>query len=253
MKRRWTVAIATTALWVGAPVEAQGIPVFDGTSYAQILTQVSTAAKQLTQLQQTYTQLQTTYNTLQSTYNSFSKITNAAGVAAALNQSAVRNLLPPEISSMATLLSGNTSATGAIGTLAKQFQQQYALPATAADGTAFPGSVNEAYANYLATVNGGAANLLAVGSNTLSISNQRTSGLTDLQNQISSAKDPKDAMDLSVRASVENAQATNDLIKLQAIQLSQAAQSDMLLKQYWASRSRSANAALATAASQFQQ
>ena len=143
---------------------------------------------------------------------------------------------------MAALLSGNPSATGALGTLAKQYQQQYALPATAADGTTYGAGVNDAYASYLNAVNGGAANMMALGSNTLAISNQRTSGLTDLQNQISSAKDPKDVMDLNVRASVENAQATTDLIKLQSIQMSQQAQSDLLLKQYWASRSRSANA-----------
>ncbi|WP_454887803.1 type IV secretion system protein [Sphingomonas oryzagri] len=230
MRLRFRVAIAATTLWLATPASAQGIPVYDGQSYLQLVAQLTNAGKQLTQLEQTYSQLQ-------STYNSFSKITNVASVASLLNNSAVRNLLPPEVSSMATLLSGNPSSTGAIGTLAKQFQQQYALPAssgsTSADG---------AYASYLNAVNGGAANMMALGSNTLAIGNQRTTGLTDLQNQISSAKDPKDAMDLNVRATVENAQATNDLIKLQAIQLSQQAQSDLLLKQYWASRSRSANA-----------
>jgi len=246
MKLRFRAAIAVSTLWLAAPASAQGIPVYDGQSYLQLIAQLANAGKQLTQLEQTYSQLQ-------STYNSFSKITNIAGVASLLNNSAVRNLLPTEVGSMATLLSGNPSATGALGTLAKQFQQQYALPATAADGTSYSGSVNDAYASYLSAVNGGAANMMALGSNTLAIGNQRTTGLTDLQNQISSAKDPKDAMDLNVRATVENAQATNDLIKLQAIQLSQQAQSDLLLKQYWASRSRAANAALAAAAGQFQQ
>jgi len=246
MKLRFRAAIAASTLWLAAPASAQGIPVYDGQSYLQLIAQLANAGKQLTQLEQTYSQLQ-------STYNSFSKITNIAGVAGLLNNSAVRNLLPSEVGSMATLLSGNPSATGALGTLAKQFQQQYELPATAADGTSYSDPVNDAYASYLSAVNGGAANMMALGSNTLAIGNQRTTGLTDLQNQISSAKDPKDAMDLNVRATVENAQATNDLIKLQAIQLSQQAQSDLLLKQYWASRSRAANAALAAAAGQFQQ
>ena len=246
MRLGMKAAFAATTLWLATPAAAQGIPVYDGQSYLQLVAQLANAGKQLTQLEQTYSQLQ-------STYNSFSKITNVASVASLLNNSAVRNLLPPEVSSMTTLLSGNPASTGAIGTLAKQFQSQYALPATAPDGTAYSGAVNDAYSSYLTAVNGGAANMMALGSNTLAIGNQRTSGLTDLQNQISSAKDPKDAMDLNVRATVENAQATNDLIKLQAIQLSQQAQSDLLLKQYWASRSRSANAALATAAGQFQQ
>jgi type IV secretion system protein VirB5 len=236
MRRVIIAALAATAFWSTTPALAQGIPVYDGQSYLQLVAQLTNAGKQLTQLEQTYTQLQ-------GTYNSFSKITNAAGVASLLNNSAVRNLLPPEVTSMATLLSGNPSSAGALGTLAKQFQTQYALPSTAADGTAFSGGVNDAYSSYLTSINGGAANMLALGSNTLSIGNQRTSGLTELQTRISSAKDPKDAMDLNIRATVEAAQATNDLMKLQAVQISQQAQSDMLLKQYWASRSRAANAA----------
>jgi type IV secretion system protein VirB5 len=246
MTRSIRVALATTALMAAVPATAQGIPVHDALQYVQMISQVTNSGTQITKAIQQIQQLETTYE-------SFSHITNAAGVASLLNNSAVRNLLPPEVSSVATLLSGNTSATGAFGTLAKQFQQQYALPTTAADGTAYSGGVNDAYANYLNAVNGGAANMMALGSNTLAISNQRTTGLTDLQNQISSAKDPKDVMDLNVRATVENAQATNDLIKLQSIQMSQQAQSDLLLKQYWASRSRAANAALSSASSQFQQ
>jgi type IV secretion system protein VirB5 len=246
MRRSAKMAIVAAALVATAPAEAQGIPVHDALQYVQMLEQVTNSG---TQIEKAVAQIQQ----LETTYESLSKITNAAGVAALLNNSAVRNLLPPEASSMATLLSGNTSATGAIGTLAKQFQQQYALPATAADGTSYSGGVNDAYSSYLNAVNGGGANMLALGSNTLAIATQRTSGLSDLQGQISSAKDPKDAMDLSVRATVESAQATNDLIKLQAVQLSQQAQSDMLLKQYWASRSRAANAAISTAATQFAQ
>lgn len=246
MKRMIRVAIAAAMMAGAMPAAAQGIPVHDAIQYLQIVQQVTNSG---TQIEKAVAQIQQ----LQTTYESLSKITNAASVASLLNNSAVRNLLPPEARDMTTLLSGNPSATGALGTLARQYQQRYALPATAADGTAYSGSVNEAYTNYLNAVNGGAANMLAVGSNTLAIGNQRTTGLGDLQNQISTAKDPKDVMDLNVRATVESAQATNDLMKLQAIQLSQQAQSDMLLKQYWAARSRSANAALAAAASQFQQ
>ena len=240
------VALCATTLMTAVPAPAQGIPVHDALQYVQMINQVTNSGTQITKAVQQIEKLETTYE-------SFSHITNAAGIAGLLNNSAVRNLLPSEVTSMATLLSGNPSATGALGTLAKQYQQQYALPATAADGTTYGAGVNDAYASYLSAVNGGAANMMALGSNTLAISNQRTSGLIDLQNQISSAKDPKDVMDLNVRASVENAQATNDLIKLQSIQMSQQAQSDLLLKQYWASRSRAANAALSSAAAQFQQ
>ena len=247
MKKHLAAFLAAGALVVVAvPARAQGIPVHDNLQYLQMIQQVTNSGTQIEKAIQQVQQLETTYQSL-------SHITNAASVAALLNNTAVRNLLPTEARDMATLLSGNPSATGALGVLARQFQQQYALPPTAADGSTYPSGVNDAYASYLAAVNGGAANMMAVGSNTLAIGNQRTSGLGDLQAQISSAKDPKDVMDLNARATIESAQATNDLMKLQAVQMSQQAQSDLLLKQYWASRSRAANAALAAAASQFQQ
>lgn len=239
-------AAAAAMVMAATPAAAQGIPVHDALQYVEMINQVTNSGTQITKAVQQIQQLETTYE-------SFSHLTNAANVASVLNNAAVRNLLPPEARNMTTLLSGDTSATGALGTLARQYQQQYTLPAAAADGTAYDSSVNEAYSAYLNAVNGGAANMLALGSNTLAISNQRTTGLGDLQAQISSAKDPKDVMDLNVRATVESAQATNDLMKLQAIELGEQAQSDMLLKQYWASRSRAANAALASAATQFQQ
>ncbi len=246
MKLSIKAALAAFALTAAVPAFAQGIPVHDELQYLSIIQQVTNSA---TQIEKAVTQIQQ----LEQTYQSFSHITNAASIATVLNNSAVRNLLPVEAQDMAKLLSGNTSAIGAIGALAKTYQQQYALPASDGNGTTYAAGVNEAYANYLSAVNGGAANMMAVGSNSLAIGNQRTTGLADLQNQITSAKDPKDVMDLNVRATVESAQATNDLMKLQAIQMSQQAQSDLLLKQYWASRSRSANAALSSAATQFQQ
>lgn len=253
MKQSIKAVLGFAALVIAVPAAAQGIPVHDNLQYLQMIQQVTNSGSQIEKAVQQIEQLEKTYDQLQTSYQSFSHITNAASVASLLNDTAVRNLLPAEARDMATLLSGNTSATGAIGTLARQYQQQYALPATAADGTAYSGSVNQAYSDYLKGLNGGSADMLALGSNTLAVANQRTSGLSDLQTQISTAKDPKDVMDLNVRATVESAQATNDLMKLQAIQLSQQAQSDLLLKQYWASRSRSANAALASAAAQFQQ
>ena len=236
MKLSLKTALAGLALTTAMPAAAQGIPVYDAAQYLNMIQQVANSG---TQIEKAVTQIQQ----LQQTYQSFSHLTNAASVASLLNNSAVRNLLPAEAQDMTRLLSGNTSVTGAIGTLATTYQQQYAMAASNGNGAVYGAGVNDAYGNYLRAVNGGAATMMAVGSNSLSIGNQRTGGLTDLQNQISTAQDPKDVMDLNVRATVESAQATNDLMKLQAIQMSQQAQSDLLMKQYWAARSRSANAA----------
>lgn len=246
MKRSIKAVLAALALTAAAPAFAQGIPVHDNLQYLQMIEQVTHSGTQIEKAVQQVQQLQTTYQ-------SFSHLTNAASVASVLNNPAVRNLLPAEARNMTTLLSGNTSAAGAVGTLARGYQRQYALPENDGNGNTYSAGVNEAYASYLNSLNRQAATMMAVGSNTLAIGDQRTSGLTDIQTLISSAKHPKDVMDLNVRATVESAQATNDLMKLQAIQMSQQAQSDLLLKQYWASRSRSANVALSSAAAQFQQ
>lgn len=245
--RGYKAIITALAVTVAMPALAQGIPVFDASSYIQSLQQVLNSGQQLTQ---GVTQIQQTLGILkqaQQTYASLSKLTNASSVAALLNNPAIRNILPPGVTDMTTLLSGNTQNTGALGQLATQFQQQYKLPDTAADGTNYSAGVNAAYANYLKSMTGGAATSMALGSNTLSIGTQRTLGLGQLQSQLDTAQDPKDVLDLQVRATIENAQATNDLMKLQAIQMSMQAQSDLLEKQYSASRNRAANAALAAA------
>ena len=52
-------------------------------------------------------------------------------------------------------------------------------------------------------------------------------GLDQLREQLSSAKDPKDVMDLQARIAVEQAQLQNDMLKMQAIQMAQAGQANM--------------------------
>jgi len=207
---------ALLVVGVASPVGAQGIPVFDSSSYLQALATVTNTSQMIQQGTQVIAQGQ-------QAFNSFNKLTSASSVAGVLNDPNVRNLLPPEAQSVSTLLSGNTSSLGAFGPLVAQVQQQYGINQSYPQTTA-----GQATAQALANQQATAATAMVFGSNTLAIANQRTAGLTTLQSQLDTATDPKTALDLQVRATIENAQATNDLLKQNAYLMSK--QADMQLK-----------------------
>lgn len=196
-----------------SPVAAQGIPVFDTTTYLQAL---QTAKQTLTMVDQGRQQIQQA----QQTFQSLSKLTNINSIAPELLNPQVRNILPNSTINAETLLKGDFSQLGALGGLASNIQSRYALPSTGSDA-------DEAYAQALRGATGSSATMAALGENTLSITQTRMQGLDRLREQLSSAKDPKDVMDLQARIAVEQAHLQNDMLKMQAIQMAQAGQSNM--------------------------
>ncbi len=208
------VAAAPVALAASAsPAAAQGIPVFDTSTYVQALAQVQNTIKMVQQGEQ---QIQTATTTL----SSLQKLTNVNALAPQLLNAQVRNILPNTTIDASTLLSGDLSKIGSLGTLASSIQARYALPSTGSDADA-------AYAQALKGATGASAAMAAFGENTLSVTQTRMQGLDQLREQLSSAKDPKDVMDLQARISVEQAQLQNDMLKMQAIQMAQAGQANM--------------------------
>lgn len=208
------VAAAPAALAFASPAAAQGIPVFDSSSYLQALATVQHTA---TMIQQGEQQIQTATNTL----NSLQKLTNVNSIASNLLQSQVRNILPNTTIDTATLTSGDLTRIGSLGALATSIQSRYGLtPSGSADA-------DVAYAQALRDSTGPAAATAALGENTLSIAQTRMQGIDQLREQLSSAKDPKDVMDLQARISAEQAQLQNDMLKMQAIQLAQASEASM--------------------------
>lgn len=197
-----------------SPAAAQGIPVFDSSSYLQALATVQHTA---TMIQQGEQQIQTATNTLAS----LQKLTNVNSIASSLLQSQVRNILPDTTIHTATLTGGDLTRIGSLGTLATSIQARFGLtPSGNSDA-------DVAYAQALRDSTGPAAATAALGENTLSIAQTRMQGLDQLREQLSSAKDPKDVMDLQARISAEQAQLQNDLLKMQAIQLAQASEASM--------------------------
>ena len=196
-----------------SPVAAQGIPVFDSSSYLQALATVQHIA---TMIQQGEQQIQTAASTL----NSLQKLTNVNSIASNLLQSQVRNILPNTTIDTATLTSGDLTRIGSLGALATNIQSRFGLTPSGSDADA-------AYAQALRDSTGPAAATAAFGENTLSIAQTRMQGIDQLREQLSSAKDPKDVMDLQARISAEQAQLQNDMLKMQAIQLAQASEASM--------------------------
>ena len=212
--KRILMAVAPFAVAMFAsPVSAQGIPVFDTSTYVQALAQVQNTAKMIQQGEQQITQAQQTFNSL-------SKLTNVNNIAPQLLQSQIRNILPNTTIDAATLNGGDLSKIGSLAGLASNIQSRYALAPTGSDSDA-------AYAQALKNATGGSAAMAALGENTLSVTQTRMQGIDQLRQQLDSAKDPKDVMDLQARIAAEQAQLQNDMLKMQAIQMAQASEGNM--------------------------
>jgi len=224
------VAAAPVALAAFAsPAAAQGIPVFDTSTYVQALAQVQNTVKMIDQGKQQIQQAQDSFNSL-------SKLTNVNSIAPQLLNSQVRNLLPNTSINASTLLSGDLSKLGSLGTLASQIQSRYTMNPSSSS------SSDAAYAQALKDATGQAATTAALGENTLSVSQIRMQGLDQLREQLSSAKDPKDVMDLQARIAVEQAQLQNDALKMQAIRMSQEGQASLALAATQTAAARDAEA-----------
>lgn len=215
LKQIILMGVAPLAFAVSAsPAAAQGIPVFDTTTYLQAL---QTARQTLTMVQQGQQQIQQA----QQTFNSLSKLTNVNQLATNLINSQVRNILPNTTIDAATLLKGDLSQIGSLGTLATNIQSRYRLSPSGSS------EADAAYNQALKDATGSAAATAALGENTLSVTQARMQGLDQLRQALSSAKDPKDVMDLQARVAVEQAQLQNDMLKMQALQMAQAGEANL--------------------------
>ena len=210
------IAAPAAVVAVTSPAAAQGIPVFDTTTYLQAL---QTAKQTLTMVAQGKQQIETAANQLQS----LQKLTNMSEIASSLNQPQVRNILPTNTTDVTTLFGGDLTKLGSLGTLASNIQLRYQLSPSGSS------EADAAYAQALKDSTRSAATTAALGQNTLNIAQTRTQGLDQLRQQLANARDPKDVMDLQARIAVEQAQLQNDMLKMQAIQMAQAGEGNLAI------------------------
>ena len=210
------MAVPAAIAIFASPAAAQGIPVFDTTTYLQAL---QTARQTLTMVEQGRQQIETAANQLQS----LQKLTNMSEIASTLNLPQVRNILPTTTTDVTTLFGGDLTRLGSLGTLASNIQSRYGLSSTGSS------EADAAYAQALRDSTGWAATTAALGESTLNIAQTRTQGLDELRRQLATARDPKDVMDLQARIAVEQAQLQNDMLKVQAIQMAQAGEGNLAI------------------------
>ena len=138
-----------------------------------------------------------------------------------LNLPQVRNILPTTTTDVTTLFGVDLTRLGSLGTLATNIQSRFRISPSGSS------EADDAYNQALRDSTGTAATTAALGENTLAITQSRMQGLDQLRQQLASARDPKDVMDLQARIAVEQAQLQNDMLKMQAIQLAQAGEGNL--------------------------
>lgn len=215
MKHKILVLLTAAPLALAAsasPAAAQGIPVFDSSTYLQTL---STVTNTLKMIEQGKEQIQTATSELKS----LQKLTDINSVASNLYDSSVRNIMPTTTMDAGTLFGGDLTQLGSLGSRASGIQSEYLLPGTT--------SADMAYNQALRDATGSAAATAAFGENTLSLTQTRMQGLDQLRARLDTATDPKDVMDLNARIAVEQAQLQNDMLKMQALQMAQSGRSQL--------------------------
>ena len=214
MRALRALALAS-GLTISMPAFAQGIPVYDSSTFLQTL---STVKNTLSMIEQGKEQIAQATDM----FNSINKLTNVNRIASSLNTDAVRHLLPSEARDIQRLMSSDISGLGSLSSSASRIRtnNRVAIPDLRADATDFERSGRDAISR-----NGDlAARDAAVAEAAYGVTTQRTAGLEELRSSLDTASDAKDVMDIQARVGVENAHIQNDAVQLQALQMRQAAE-----------------------------
>jgi type IV secretion system protein VirB5 len=197
-------ALAATAL--GGSAHAQ-MAVFDASNYSKAIEEATTALNQLHQLEQQVTQGEQLLNSLN--VNS-----GVNALATALQQPALRNILP-DISAFVAAGQNDLNGLGAIQSAAQSIRSQNRLYTPQA-GDAIGADI-EAQGNR-------AARDLAAGQAVATTAQTRLTSLQSLQTSLTTATDARAVMDLQARIEAEQAMIANDQMRLQGVVMAQAAE-----------------------------
>lgn len=206
--------LAATMAFTTAPAFAQGIPVYDSSTFMQTL---STVKNTLSMIEQGKEQL----SEAKALFGAFNKATNVNGIATSLTQDAVRRWLPEDVRDISVLMREGPDGLGSLGTRATEIRGtgRVSLPALA--GNASQSMIDGR--NRLDTIGDQAARDAALAETAYAATTKRTAGLEELRTALDGATDAKDVMDLQARIGVENAHIQNDTMQLQALAMRQSA------------------------------
>lgn len=207
MKRKLMMTAAALLL-VSSGADA-AMPVIDATAIAkqieqiqQLTRQLETARSQLTQLEQLH--------------GSLNKLTNMGEIARLLNDPQIRHALPREFGQVEGLLRGEAGAYG------QSFNHHL-------EGNTYyrPQEANAFYAQELERIRNRNAGQMTVGEQMYQAATRRIAGIDELRSQIGKSQDAKETLDLQARIQAESAYLQTDVLRMQALGMVQAAQSQV--------------------------
>lgn len=208
------------------------VPVFDLSSFGQLVTEAQQGAQEIAQLESQLRQLeninsisQNQLTQLTNFYQSFAHLTSVTQLVPLLQQQSTVNPLP-EMAAIENQLRG----VGFTGSLASQSQTMLAKNQIyAPSGTDF----NATQMNKSAQATAGQ---MAAAEQLYIASTQRMQAMQQLEQQLAISADPKQTADLTARATMESgiAQAqTNQGLALQVLQSGQTATQGQQMDQAW--------------------
>jgi type IV secretion system protein VirB5 len=204
-KRNLTAAIAAAVISNAAPVQtamASGIPVVDIAGLVQAIQQVKTAYEQLTELQSQLKQAERTYDAM----------TGPRGMAALLDNPDLREYLPEDMADVLSSLSEDVDKYKKANRLLKDGAWQDAAMQAA---------------KWLDDKETSAATDLANSEKAYRKSGERIEQYRDFVDEIDESQDPKAIADLQARIQAENVYLQNEIVRLQSLQMAQAAKREM--------------------------
>lgn len=206
MKTLVPAALAACLALAATPAAAQ-LTVHDPVSYASLLRQATTALDQLNELRSQVAEAK-------KLYDGFNTASGAGALAGLLKAPELRAFVPDADTYLAAA-QGDLSALGEIGRKATELRTHARLY------TARP---DDLLGQELERSGDRAARDLALGQATTKAGAERLRGLQDLLASLDTAPNARAVMDLQARLAVEQAMTLNDQMRLQGLEMTQAAE-----------------------------
>jgi type IV secretion system protein VirB5 len=202
MRKRLGCVLAVAGILVAAGARAQGVPVFDSSTFAQMVLSLTVLREHLNRAQETY-----------------SALNGVRGLGDVLYNPALRQYLPPDWTrvyddAMGGAYEGISGTLGAIRVAER-----------------LTGTVEEQQARIVARGRTTAVTDKAVGVHAFGGARARLAQIEGLMGQINRTRDPKGIQELQARIAVEQAAVQHETTKLQLVAMLQRAEERLVEQQ----------------------
>ncbi len=195
-------AMSAAGVAIAVAAHAQGYPVFDSSSFGQMVLSVKTLGDQLTQLQAAYR-----------------AVSGSRNLGAILYNPALRGYLPSDWARVY-----DTAAAGGYAGISGPLR-------TVQDGERLPATVTDAQASIAARSRTTAMADKAVGVRAFDGARERLAQIEQLMRQIDLTHDQKGVQEIQARIAVEQAAVQNETTKLQLVAMLQRAEERLVEQQ----------------------